>query len=434
MRVTEIRPGEGEPRRALVLTYGTRGDVEPFLALAKGLQAAGFSVLFATSVRFAGFVKAHGVPFFGLADASLAAIDSADGRTMMEGGAGPLARLAAGLRLARRAGPVNEALFAECCTAADAARPDIIVHHAKLFAAPHIAEARGIPAVLGTLQPVIVPTRAFPPMGLPAVPLPGANRLAYSLVTASFGAFRGAINRLRRDSLGLPPIRRRREIPFPPGAGAIPVLHAYSPHVLPRPDDWPPQAHVTGYWRLPSEDALPNAVTRFLADGPPPVFLGFGSMTSGDPDGLARILAEALRRAGRRGILARGWADLALPPSPDILTIPPVPYAALFPRMAAVVHHGGAGTTAEAFHAGVPQVICPFFGDQPGWARRAAELGVAVPPLPRRRLDPARLAAAITAATTTPALRHAATRLAADLAGEDGVAIAVSHIAATLAR
>ena len=418
-------------RKALICTYGSHGDVEPFVALAKGLQASGVEVLLATSERFADWVGLYGVPFFPMSDKSLATIDSEDGKTMLEGSSGWLKRVAAGIRLAKESGPINKELMAQTWEAANGFRSDVIIFHVKLFAAPHVAEKLGVPAILGTLQPMIVPTAAFPILGLPQLPLPGYNRLTYALVRSGMAMFRKAINRFRKDALGLPPVGRGNHVLFPPGVGTIPVLHAVSPHVLPRPTDWPDSAHVTGYWRLDraKDYTPPPELAAFLESGPPPVFVGFGSMTSADPKMLGRLVTGALRKAGQRGVVAKGWVELEVEGSGDIIAIDPVPFDWLFPRMAAVVHHGGAGTTAEGFHAGVPCVICPFFGDQPGWARLSVALGVGATPVTRKRLSEDALAASILEAVSDDRLRVNAKRLARELRDEDGVKVAVDFVA-----
>ena len=419
------------PKKVLVCAYGTRGDVEPFLALAGGIQATGGDVLLATSSRFREFVESFGVPFFPMSDTSLAAIESPDGKTMLEGGSGLFQRIAAGIRLAKRSGPINDGLMRETWDAAVGFSPDVMVFNSKLFAAPHVAEKLKIPAFPGTLQPMIVPTSAFPAMGLPSLPLPGYNRFTYALAGKSIGAFRGGANRFRKDLLDLPPVRRGGEVLRPPGAGNIGVLHAYSPNVLPRPEDWPENARITGYWRLNKslDYTPPPELAAFLDRGPSPVFIGFGSMTSADPKALGRLVTGALRKAGRRGVVAKGWAELDVETGDDIIAIPPVPYEWLFPRMAAVVHHGGAGTAAEGFHAGVPCVICPFFGDQPGWAKLSATLGVGVAPVPRKRLTEDRLAVAIGEAVSSTRLRENAKNLALRLREENGVKTAAEIIA-----
>ncbi|MBO6734688.1 MAG: glycosyltransferase, partial [Roseitalea sp.] len=189
--------------RVLLCTYGSRGDVEPFVALAKGLLAHGNTVLLATSERFRDFVEEHGIPFFGMSDASLALIETPDGRAMLEGGAGWARRILAGIRLSRRAGPINATLMRQTWEAARAFSPTAIVFHAKLFAAPHVAEKLGIPAYLGALQPMYTATAAFPAMGFPALRLPGYNRLTYTLVRRSIGLFRRSISRFRHEALDL---------------------------------------------------------------------------------------------------------------------------------------------------------------------------------------------------------------------------------------
>ena len=417
-------------KRILVFTYGTRGDVEPFLALAKGLQQAGHDVRFATSSRFRGFVEEFGVSFFPMSDTSLAAIESPDGKVMLEGSSGLYQRIRAGIRLARKSGPINDTLMQETWEAAADFQPDIIVFSSKMFGAPHVAEKLKVPAVFGTLQPMIVPTKSFPAMGLPRLPFPGYNRLSYSLVTKSFGMMRKGVNRFRKNTLDLAPVRSNRDVLLPPGAGTIPLLHAYSESVVPRPNDWPETAVVTGYWRLEKDTRYAPfpELQSFLDDGPPPVFIGFGSMTSADPKVLGDLATGALRKAGQRGVIAKGWAELEVAADDNIIAIPPVPYDWLFPRMAAIVHHGGAGTTSEGFYAGVPCVICPFFGDQPGWAQLSVRLGVGAGPVPRKRLTEDRLARAINDATSSPRLRDTAKALAARLREEDGVARAVEII------
>ncbi len=417
-------------KRGLLYTYGTRGDVEPFVALAGGLRAAGVEVRLATSGRFRDWVESFGVSCFPVSDASLASIESQDGKTMLEGGSGLFRRITAGIRLARKSGRINEELMRDTWGAAEIFAPDFIVFHPKLFAAPHVAERLGVPAFLAVLQPMIVPTRAFPAMGMPALRLPIYNRMTYALVAISYGAFRKAVNRFRKETLGLPPIVKRRDVLFPPGAGTIPVLHAISPAVIPRPPDWPDNALITGYWRLDkcSEYTPPAELAAFVEGGPPPVFVGFGSMTSIDPKALGQLITGALRKAGQRGVIAKGWAELNIEDSDDMIAIGAIPYDWLFPRMAAVVHHGGAGTTAEGFRAGVPCVVCPFFGDQSGWAEISRKLGVGAQPVPRKRLTQDRLAASIREAVSNAGHRENAEQLAEQLRNEDGVRNAVKII------
>lgn len=234
-----------------------------------------------------------------------------------------------------------------------------------------------------------------------------------------------------RAQLGLPPasaraVRRRRN------ADSRPVLHGVSPALVPRPADWRPGLELVGnWWPYTAPDAtLPPELEDFLAAGPPPVFVGFGSMAAGARDNggserLAATVVGALRRAGVRGVIQSGWAGLSGPADgADILTVGEVPHALLFPRTAAVVHHAGAGTTAAALRAGVPAVPVPVTADQPFWAARLAAVGAGTDAVPFRALAAEgaveRLAEAIGRAVREPSYRDAATAVARRMEAEDG--------------
>ena len=212
--------------------------------------------------------------------------------------------------------------------------------------------------------------------------------------------------------------------------GPVPTVYGFSRHVVPEPHDWPDHARTAGYWFLNDATPLPPDLDAFLAAGPPPVYVGFGSMAGRDPAGMARTVTEALRASGARGVLATGWGGLAsgAAPGDDLFVIESASHEALFPRCSAVVHHGGAGTTAAGLRAGRPMVVCPFFGDQPYWGRRVHELGAGPAPVPKKALTSARLATAIREAVSDPAIRQRAEALGVALRAEDGVGAAVQGI------
>jgi UDP:flavonoid glycosyltransferase YjiC (YdhE family) len=192
--------------------------------------------------------------------------------------------------------------------------------------------------------------------------------------------------------------------------------------VLPRPRDWRAGLDVVGYWwpHRPADWSPPSPLVDFLAAGPAPVFLGFGSMAGGQGGWLTELTVEALRLAGVRAVVQAGWAGLdGL--GDDVFTVGDVPHEWLFPRMSAVVHHGGAGTTGAGLRAGVPTVTTPIYADQPLWGARVQALGAGPAPLPMRNLTPVALATAIRAATTNPDHRAAAGRLAEQIATEDAI-------------
>jgi UDP:flavonoid glycosyltransferase YjiC (YdhE family) len=179
----------------------------------------------------------------------------------------------------------------------------------------------------------------------------------------------------------------------------------------------------------PLDWSPPPALVDFLNAGAPPVYVGFGSMSSRDPRATANLVLQALQRTGQRALLLSGWAGLQpadLPP--HVFPLDALPHAWLFPRVAAIVHHGGAGTTGAALRAGVPSIVIPFFGDQPFWGHRVAELGAGPRPIPRRQLTPDRLATAIQTAVTDTAMRQRAVAVGAAIQAEDGLARAVEVI------
>ncbi|MFY1694744.1 glycosyltransferase [Solwaraspora sp. WMMA2101] len=423
--------------RVLIVTVGSRGDVQPYLALGTGLRAAGHDVTLATCARFRSFVTDHGLTYGHLGDEILQLLDSAAGRAAMEDTTGLLGSIRTNIRLARQANPINRGLLADVWQAARQADPEVIVYHPKALAGPHVAEKLGVPAVQAVAVPMSVATGDFPMIGMPALPLGRPyNRLTYRLAGAGYRMYDGMVNTFRQESLGLARTSGAALATRLPDGRPIPVLHAISGHVLPRPADWPGHAQLTGYWFLESATGWqpPAKLVDFLDAGDPPVYVGFGSMAGRDPQRLTRAVGDALRLAGVRGVVATGWGGLDAADLPDsVLPITQAPHDWLFPRVSAVVHHGGAGTTAAALRAGRPSVICPFILDQFFWGRRVAALGAGSAPVPQATLTGQRLAAAIRQVTTDADVRDAAAGLGRRITAEDGVASAVARIEAAVA-
>jgi len=244
----------------------------------------------------------------------------------------------------------------------------------------------------------------------------------------------GAItNRFRRETLGLPPQtfresqRRLRRVL---------VVQGFSPHVVPHPADWPANVHTAGFWFLDEAKTWqpPPALQAFLSAGPAPVYIGFGSMTGPYPLRLTGTIVNAVAQSGRRAILQSGWAGMGgttLPSSMFLLDL--APHRWLFARVSAVVHHGGAGTTAEGLRAGAPTLIIPHMADQPFWGARVAALGAGPRPIPRNKLTAENLASAIRQVTGDPGLRERAAALGVKLRAEDGIGRAIELIEEYLA-
>lgn len=413
--------------RIAIVAIGSWGDVGPLIALGAGLAGAGYRVVLVTHAAYASDVGRAGLDFAPLSGDPLAIPEAEDGRQWLESGGNGLRFAADLIRIAR---PLLRVVLQEAHAACSACAA--ILHTPFASFAAHVAERLEVPSIVVGQQPV-TRTGEWPAFLIPQGARLGryGNRLSYRLMEqALWLPYRSRYQRWRRG-VGLPGAG-----PFGPAGrlytGRVPVLYGFSRLVVPPPADWPAWHHATGYWPAPRRDAWNRAdaqVAAFLRAGPPPVFVSFGSMTTRDP---ARVLAQvvgALRRAGRRGLLAT--AAGALPPrrlAPDVLITEGFSHARALPGAAAAVHHGGAGTAAASLTAGVPTVVVPFFADQFFWGRRVAALGVGPAPLPMAELDAARLAGRLRAVLASPSMRERAADLGARLRAEDGVAAAVRLI------
>jgi UDP:flavonoid glycosyltransferase YjiC (YdhE family) len=288
-----------------------------------------------------------------------------------------------------------------------------------------VAEKLGVPFVEAHLQPIGAPTDAYPGVLATWVPswLGGwGRRLGHRLTEmALWMPFSGAMKTVRRDLLGLSG--------RPTAADGQPVLYAFSKHVVPVPPSAERERHVTGYWSLPaSSNWQPDeTLTQFLAKPGPVVSIGFGSMASRDPAALTELVRRAVTRVGARAVLLSGWGGLSdVPADGELHCASALPHDWLFSRVAAIVHHGGAGTTGAALRAGTPSIVVPFTMDQPFWGSRVAALGAGPDPIPRSRLTEDRLARALERALTDEAMRARAAELGARIREEDGVGAAVA--------
>ncbi|MEU0004283.1 glycosyltransferase [Streptomyces sp. NPDC006314] len=408
-------------RTVVIFAAGSRGDVQPCLALGRRLHQQGDVVRVIASHRYRGLITAAGLEFHSLSLDPVEIVASPEGQELLAGGRSAV-RFIRGLH--RILGPLIARMLSEIQTGVAGA--DLILTPSLTFLGLHLSQYLQVPYAVIHFQPSH-PSGAFPHPLLPAARFLGAfgNRLSfYAVDLASWLACRQAVNTWRRESLDLSPMS-----PLGPfrHVRSAPVLCAFSPVVVPRPSDWGPNVHVTGYWfhEQPSWTPSPDLLA-FLDSGPPPVYVGFGSMGTGDPEATDRIVRTALRRAGLRGVLT-GEPTTS---DDDVLVVGDVPHDWLFRRMAAVVHHGGAGTTAAALRAGVPSLVCPFFGDQPYWAERVHRLGAGPKPLPARHLTVSVLAERLRAVTHTSGYTETARRLGRVLSAEDGVA----HACRTLDR
>ena len=412
--------------RVVITTAGSRGDVAPYTGLARRLKDAGHEVVIATHEPFRAFVEAHGIGFAALAADPRQLLASEQGRRWQRSASGPVGAV----RMVGLMRPYAREMADRAVAATEGA--DVILCSSLTSPNYHVGQARGIPTMGVYLQPMD-PTREFSSLLTGGRRRYGGwgNRASARLAGAMLGLpFMGEVNRVRQR-LGLPPTTYRalrQEL----AERRWPILHGWSRHVLPRPADWRAGLDVVGYWWPdPDQNWTPaSELVDFLDAGDPPVLIGFGSMAAGtgDAERLADIAVEAVRKVGVRGILQAGWSGLTAS-GHDVLAIGEAPHEWLLPRTAAVVHHAGAGTTGATARAGIPAVPVPVLADQPFWADRLRQLGVASEPIPFRRLTADRLAFALRQVLSVPSYRARAETLAGRLAEEDGAAAVVDAVA-----
>jgi len=407
-----------------ILTVGSRGDVQPFVALGLGLQQAGHQVTFCTSHNFQSFVEGYGLPYAYMNADLIALTETPEGKAAMEG--------KSQLSLLKQVKPLLRKMLDDEWTAVQQTTPDLLIYHPKTLGAYHLAEKLSIPAILSLALPLYTPTRDFPIILMGSKNLGGwLNKQSYKMLMGVTLPYAGMINEWRKTALGLPPRSRLANELVQPDGRPTPTLYAYSPYVVPTPTDWPDSTIASGYWFVNAQkDWQPPAdLAAFLQAGAPPVYIGFGSMAGKNPARLGEIVVAALQKTGQRGLLASGWGGLKAGDLPDtIFMLESAPHDWLFPRVAAVIHHGGSGTTGAGLRAGKPTIICPFIADQPFWGHRVHELGVGPAPIRQKKLTVENLAAAIETAVTNKTMQARATELGEKIRGENGVATAVSFI------
>ncbi|BDW88172.1 glycosyltransferase [Thalassospira tepidiphila] len=421
----------------MLMTYGTRGDVQPFVALGRGLIQKGHRVTLAAPERFAGFITDHDLEFTPLTDALIALMDDPQFARASDPKASTLAKLRSLFTIGKKARGLQDTLLDDIFRAIDQAKPDVIVFHPKTCGALPIGRHFGIPVVMAQLIPSFLPTGDYPHMGVPDLGLRGAMARWYNRVTGKL-VYRVLNATLRRQVCRWAARRqnginaKRLDILQSCKSGTLRIIHAFSNAVISRPKDWPEHATVSGYWFLdgttqttPPDPALQNFVERHKNL----IYIGFGSMPGNDPTAMAEMIAKAVSQADVSAIVATGWGGLGDIDWPsNILAVREVPHDWLFPKVDIVILHGGAGTCAAALRAGRPSIIIPFFGDQPFWAKCLHRLGVAPRPIKPAKLDAAMLARRIKTVLETPSYRNNAERVASKIAAEDGIANAIAEI------
>jgi sterol 3beta-glucosyltransferase len=403
---------------------GSRGDAQPYIALAHGFKRAGHHVRFVTTPDYAPLVEGAGFDcrYVDLTIRSL--MESEQGKAMLDAGGNPL-KFLQGLK--KLLAPVVERMLIYAQENFPGSDALIVPSSGAMFGSVAF-EWLCIPFCTALLQPLaptgIFQNPFFPPFA-PWIPAGKRfyNRCSYAAADIAVKTIAGPVIRRALKKMGINP-----DPPAPQKSLPRPLLLGFSPLVVAPPRDWQPHVKATGYWFLDLATGFspPAGLVDFINAGPRPVSIGFGSMNNRNPEEFTRLIVEALRISGRRGVLIAGWGGMQNTKLPDsVFLVDSVPHDWLFPRMAAVIHHCGAGTTGAGLAAGVPAVAVPFFADQIFWARRLHELGVAPKPIPRKRLTAENLAQAITTAIHDREMKVRAEELGEKIRSEDGVGVAV---------
>jgi sterol 3beta-glucosyltransferase len=405
--------------RFVLITFGTRGDVTPFVALGRRLRSAGHDVRIVTHAEFEPLTARHDLEFRAVPASYQEFVATGEGRRALGAPRGTPMGL---LNLFRPFSSCAETTYQNAWIAAEHAE-GIVCSSIAWPVASLVAARRGVRLAWVQAVPA-APTGATPHPAFPAWPLGSI----YNKATHAAGRFlirRGAsdvFERWRREAA-------RLGNGSPSTEAAAVGLIAVSPHVSPRPSDWPDAIHVTGYWFLhdtEAEMAVPDSLRGFVEAGPAPICLGFGSMMDDHPDQLRAVVLEAINRLGLRAVIVGGSGGALIGFNHrNVCEVPFASYGWLFPRMRAVVHQGGAGTASFCLTAGVPQIIVRYCLDQNFWAWRMNALGVAPPSLLRQTLTANDLAAAIRRVMSDGRFKINAERLAPLIRQEDGLDIAV---------
>lgn len=404
-----------------ILTYGSRGDVQPFLPLSVGLMNHGHKVTLAAPARFKNLVEEYKINFIPLAG------DPEDlSRKLNDAGYNFIKQMR---ELMSHAVEIGADIFRQTEIASQNA--DLIIHtFAHAVGAHTLAREKNIPDIHIQTFPMFTPTGDYPNITMPNFRNRFLNRLSHTLsaritfITAKIG-----FEQVRRKA-GLP--KRKLFFPFdenPPHL-RTPILCVWPPIILPPSSDWKnPRVHVTGYYFFPLNESYspPPELDSFLKLGRPPICISFGSMVNKDAKRIDEIVRESLKRTNNRGIILSGWGGIKHESTNDLLYIESAPHDWLLPKCKIVIHHGGAGTTSAGLRAGIPNVVVPFTADQPFWGSRVYAVGAGPKPILVKHLSVERLVNAIVEAESD-VIRRQAQVVGQEVRSEDGVENAIQLI------
>ncbi|QQE11788.1 glycosyltransferase family 1 protein [Planctomycetota bacterium] len=418
--------------KVMIVTVGSRGDVQPYVALGVGLREAGHEVMVCAPNCFEEMVKGYGLSYGYMNSEMIELLQSDLGKELTENLTNIVKTLRAFFRLYKQMGPMQRRMIDDGGEVAKTFKPDVVVYHPKACGGPWYAEMVGGKAMMAVPMGMMVSSGEMPCIGFPNLRLGWLNRLTYKLVMLlSMKGCRKQIEGWRKE-MGIEGESMYRDLAHRRNGDMLPVMHCYSGVIGDVPSDWPDNSVATGFWFLKRKtDWVADAkLVKFLEEGDTPiVYVGFGSMSGKNPERRAKAVVEGLIKAGVKGVVSKGWGGMVNETLPaSIYEIDDVPHDWLFEKVDVVVHHGGAGSTAAGLRAGKPTIVCPFFGDQPYWGKCVWKLGAGVRPIPQKKLTGDKLASAIRRVLRNEGMKEKAKEVGTKLQAEDGVGEAVRFI------
>jgi UDP:flavonoid glycosyltransferase YjiC (YdhE family) len=408
-----------------IIAPGSQGDVQPFLALGKGLVNNGKKVRLVTNQNYEEQVKLYGLEFWPIEVSIEDIIRTEKMREVLESGKLLRSMAQMGKDLKQHAALLAKRSL-DACQGVDM----IMTGISGLFTAYSISESLDIPFVQAYNIP-FTPTKSFSGALFPKFPSWLGYRFSHHLTRQMiWQAYRPTDKIVREDVLNL------KKSPFfgPYNSEKLkngPIIYGLSPSVINRPDDWSENIFLTGFWYLdpPENWNPPKDLKEFLKTEPIPLYIGFGSMSNKEPEEVTDLIINTLKKTNQRAVIFSGWGGLTSENLPDtVFMVDNLPHTWLFPKVRAVIHHGGAGTTAAGLRAGIPSVIVPYHGDQPFWGYLVESLGVGPTPIPRKKLNLERLVKAIEKVNIDQKIQEKAKILGKKIQTENGVSQALSII------
>jgi len=370
--------------RITFLTLGSRGDVQPYVALAKELIKNGHEAVVCTGQTFKKFIEENGVGFHKASADLMAILDSEEGKKVFNGGRYNIFKM---LKFAKEViTPVYRSSMDDFLDASKAS--DLIIYHPKALGAVDIAEYLNIPCICMPPVPIMYPIVEFPNFIISANKNfgPFLNKLTYRATSLGESSYMKQINDFRSKSLNLPK-RKMGELIFKVNGKEIPIIYPISPFLFKEVRSWKDKVFLSGFFFLDVDEAkIDKELESFLESGKNPIVVSFSSMPLKNPTLFKGKLIKALKETNNRAVVLTGISGMTFENEDNILAVEKAPHRIIFKKAKGIIHHGGVGTMSEALLSGAPQLIMPFTTDQPFWAHKLYSKGYSITPLREKNL------------------------------------------------